>query len=174
MRSASVGQQCVDGIGQGGQSTRQASTAFGGRPAAGAVVTWTLVAINVVLLALNLIPAYPLDGGRIAKAIAWRVTGDRNRGTRASARLSQGFAYLAVATGISLALAHSHAMRPAILMTAPIPAMTRAATAEVGPFYQIAIVHRPRARHHHRQGGSDDESAGKPRQNASDGRQHVA
>ena len=49
MRSASVGQQCVDCIGQGARSTRQASTAFGGRPAAGAVVTWTLVAINVVI-----------------------------------------------------------------------------------------------------------------------------
>jgi membrane associated rhomboid family serine protease len=49
MRSASVGQQCVDCIGQGARSTRQASTAFGGRPASGAVVTWTLVAINVVV-----------------------------------------------------------------------------------------------------------------------------
>ena len=49
MRSASVGQQCVDCVGQGARSTRQASTAFGGRPAAGAVVTWTLVAINLVV-----------------------------------------------------------------------------------------------------------------------------
>ena len=49
MRSASVGQQCVDCVGQGARSTRQASTAFGGRPATGAVVTWTLVAINVVV-----------------------------------------------------------------------------------------------------------------------------
>jgi membrane associated rhomboid family serine protease len=49
MRSASVGQQCVDCVGQGAQSTRAARTAFGGRPAAGAVVTWTLVAINVAV-----------------------------------------------------------------------------------------------------------------------------
>ena len=49
MRSASVGQQCVDCVGQGAQSTRAARTAFGGRPVAGAVVTWTLVAINVVV-----------------------------------------------------------------------------------------------------------------------------
>jgi membrane associated rhomboid family serine protease len=49
MRSASVGQQCVDCVGQGARSTRQASTAFGGRPASGAVVTWTLVAINVAV-----------------------------------------------------------------------------------------------------------------------------
>jgi membrane associated rhomboid family serine protease len=49
MRSASVGQQCADCAGQGARSTRQARTAFGGRPPAGAVVTWTLVAINVVV-----------------------------------------------------------------------------------------------------------------------------
>jgi membrane associated rhomboid family serine protease len=49
MRSASVGQQCVDCVAQGARSTRSARTVFGGRPAAGAVVTWTLVAINVAL-----------------------------------------------------------------------------------------------------------------------------
>jgi membrane associated rhomboid family serine protease len=49
MRSASVGQQCVDCVGQGARTTRQARTAFGGRPAAGAIVTWTLVAINVAI-----------------------------------------------------------------------------------------------------------------------------
>jgi membrane associated rhomboid family serine protease len=49
MRSAAVGQQCVDCVGQGARATRQVRTVFGGRPAAGAVVTWTLVAINVAL-----------------------------------------------------------------------------------------------------------------------------
>jgi membrane associated rhomboid family serine protease len=49
MRSASVGQQCVDCVGEGARSTRQPRTVFGGRPAAGAVVTWTLVAINVAV-----------------------------------------------------------------------------------------------------------------------------
>ena len=49
MRSASVGQQCVECVGEGARSTRQARTVFGGRPAASAVVTWTLVAINVAV-----------------------------------------------------------------------------------------------------------------------------
>jgi len=49
MRSASVGQQCVECVGEGARGTRQARTTFGGRPAAGAVVTWTLVAINVAI-----------------------------------------------------------------------------------------------------------------------------
>ena len=53
MRSASVGQQCVDCIGQGARGTRQARTVFGGRPAGGAVVTWTLVAINVAVFLLT-------------------------------------------------------------------------------------------------------------------------
>jgi membrane associated rhomboid family serine protease len=53
MRSASVGQQCVDCISQGAQGTRSARTVFGGRPAAGAVVTWTLVAINVMVFLLT-------------------------------------------------------------------------------------------------------------------------
>ncbi|HEY2262578.1 MAG TPA: rhomboid family intramembrane serine protease, partial [Streptosporangiaceae bacterium] len=46
---ASVGQQCVECVGEGARSTRQARTTFGGRPTAGAVVTWTLLGINVAL-----------------------------------------------------------------------------------------------------------------------------
>jgi membrane associated rhomboid family serine protease len=49
MRVASVGQQCVECVGEGARSTRQARTTFGGRPVTGAVVTWTLVAINVAV-----------------------------------------------------------------------------------------------------------------------------
>ena len=49
MRAASVGQQCVECVGEGARSTRQPRTTFGGRPVTGAVVTWTLVAINVAV-----------------------------------------------------------------------------------------------------------------------------
>jgi membrane associated rhomboid family serine protease len=49
MRSASVGQQCVECVGAGARNTRQATTTFGGRPTANAVVTWTLVGINVAI-----------------------------------------------------------------------------------------------------------------------------
>jgi len=49
MRAASVGQQCVECVSEGARSTRAGRTTFGGRPVAGAVVTWALVAINVAV-----------------------------------------------------------------------------------------------------------------------------
>jgi Zn-dependent protease len=64
-----------------------------------ALIAW-LASINVLVLVFNLIPAFPLDGGRIARAIAWKVTGDRTRATRGAARLGQGFSYLFIAVGI--------------------------------------------------------------------------
>ena len=57
------------------------------------------------MLVFNLLPAFPLDGGRIARAIAWRSTGDRNRATRFAAVLGRGFAYVFIALGLLLALA---------------------------------------------------------------------
>ncbi|MGI9095087.1 MAG: site-2 protease family protein [Thermoleophilaceae bacterium] len=63
------------------------------------LLSW-LASINVVLFAFNLLPAFPLDGGRIARAIAWRITGDRNRATRFAGTLGQGFAYLLIGFGI--------------------------------------------------------------------------
>jgi membrane associated rhomboid family serine protease len=49
MRAASVGQQCEECVSEGARGTRPARTTFGGRPVSGAVVTWTLVAINVAV-----------------------------------------------------------------------------------------------------------------------------
>jgi Zn-dependent protease len=68
-----------------------------------ALVAW-LATINVLVLAFNLIPAFPLDGGRVARAIVWKITGDRNRATRGAARLGQAFSYLFIALGIALFL----------------------------------------------------------------------
>src|SRR6516162_10101030 len=54
LREAAVGQQCVEcvrGANAGGRAPR---TVFGGRPAAGAVVTWTLVGLNVLLFLVEL------------------------------------------------------------------------------------------------------------------------
>jgi Zn-dependent protease/CBS domain-containing protein len=61
-----------------------------------------LIPMNLFLLIFNLVPAYPLDGGRIARAIVWKLTGDRNRATRIAARIGEGFAYLIIGGGIFL------------------------------------------------------------------------
>jgi Zn-dependent protease len=61
-----------------------------------------LTSINVLLLVFNLIPAFPLDGGRIARAIAWRLTGDRNNATRFAARLGRLGGYLMIGGGVAL------------------------------------------------------------------------
>ena len=66
-----------------------------------AMIAW-LASINLLVLVFNLIPAFPLDGGRIARAIAWRLTGDRNRATRTAARLGQAFSYLFIGVGLFL------------------------------------------------------------------------
>src|SRR6185312_9511855 len=59
---------------------------------------------NVLLLIFNLVPAFPLDGGRIARAIVWRVTGEKARRTQIAARMGQGFALLLAGIGIWMML----------------------------------------------------------------------
>jgi Zn-dependent protease/CBS domain-containing protein len=58
------------------------------------VLAWLawLAFINAALLLFNLVPAFPLDGGRIARAAIWWRTGDRHRGTRITGRAGQVFA----------------------------------------------------------------------------------
>jgi Zn-dependent protease/predicted transcriptional regulator len=63
------------------------------------LISW-LATINLFLLAFNLVPAFPLDGGRIARAIAWKLTGDRTKATRFAATLGQVFAYILIGLGI--------------------------------------------------------------------------
>jgi len=71
-----------------------------------AVIAW-LGNINLLILGFNLLPAFPLDGGRIARAAAWRLTGDRERATTFAARMGLGFSFVFIAGGILLALTTS-------------------------------------------------------------------
>ena len=68
-----------------------------------AVIAW-LAFTNALLLVFNLLPAFPMDGGRVVRAIAWWRTGNRNSATRFAATLGRGFAYLFIVVGIYLAL----------------------------------------------------------------------
>ena len=69
LRDAAVGQQCVECVRDAGHGTRQAKTAFGGRPVTTAVVTWTLVGINIVLFLVELAkPSLANDWGLLGYA----------------------------------------------------------------------------------------------------------
>ncbi len=65
------------------------------------LVAW-LAAINAIVLVFNLLPAFPMDGGRIARAIIWWRTGDRNRSLQMAANMGRVFGYLFVAGGFVL------------------------------------------------------------------------
>ena len=93
---------CAGGMIVGGTSDFEDALFLRDHPGAALAVLGWLALVNVGLFVFNLIPAFPLDGGRIAKAIAWKLTGDRNRGTRFSARLGQAFSYILMGLGILL------------------------------------------------------------------------
>lgn len=65
----------------------------------GTMLGW-LGYINIVLAIFNLIPAYPLDGGRIFRAIMWGFTGDRMKATRRATRVGQAFAFILIFFGL--------------------------------------------------------------------------
>jgi Zn-dependent protease len=65
------------------------------------VAAW-LGYINLVLLAFNLLPALPLDGGRVLRSALWQLRGNFNAATRQASAVGRAFGYLFIAGGIAL------------------------------------------------------------------------
>ncbi len=65
-----------------------------------AVAVW-LGYINLVLLGFNLIPALPLDGGRILRAALWLRSGDVRRATATAVEIARGFAFVLIGLGVA-------------------------------------------------------------------------
>ena len=65
------------------------------------VAAW-LGYINLILAVFNLLPASPLDGGRVLHSVLWRAKGDFAWATRVASEIGQGFGYLFIALGIAM------------------------------------------------------------------------
>ncbi|MDZ4247488.1 MAG: site-2 protease family protein [Dehalococcoidia bacterium] len=63
-------------------------------------VTYWLMLVNFALAVFNLIPGFPLDGGRVLRSVLWQATGDYRKATRVATRIGQGVAYAFVFGGL--------------------------------------------------------------------------
>ena len=59
-----------------------------------------LASINLLLAIFNLLPGFPLDGGRLFRSLVWKITGDKKKATRIASWGGQFFAYVIMALGL--------------------------------------------------------------------------
>ena len=80
-------------------------------PLVARMVLWLMV-MNIALAVFNLIPGFPLDGGRIFRAVIWRRSGDFRRSTRIATRVGQGVGYFFISGGIAVAVLSLFGLSP--------------------------------------------------------------
>lgn len=56
--------------------------------------------VSIAILVLNMLPAFPLDGGRVLRALLWRHSGRLGAATQTAVRVGRGFGYVMIALGI--------------------------------------------------------------------------
>ena len=83
-----------------GSAVKTLGIAHGADHNAARVVLGYVATTNAALFLFNLIPGFPLDGGRIVRAIAWWRTGDRIEATRFAANLGRGVSYVLAGIGL--------------------------------------------------------------------------
>lgn len=81
-----------------------AHAAAGGGPSEVSAVLGYLASVNLILAIFNLIPAFPLDGGRVFRSTVWGIAGSMRRATRLATAVSRGLAYLFIGAGLLEAL----------------------------------------------------------------------
>ncbi|MBI2879811.1 MAG: site-2 protease family protein [Candidatus Rokubacteria bacterium] len=74
-------------------------------PAAAAAIMRYLVIVNAVVGVFNLVPGFPLDGGRLLRAALWKLKGNLHWATRMASRAGSAFAFLLMGLGVLRALA---------------------------------------------------------------------
>lgn len=75
-----------------------------GPPEAPAAIMRYLVLVNVLVGAFNLVPGFPLDGGRLLRALLWKVKGDLAWASRMASLAGSVFAFLLIGAGVFRAL----------------------------------------------------------------------
>lgn len=134
----------------------------GGSDSPVTAILFYLAIANLLVGVFNLMPGFPLDGGRVLRSIIWRVTGSMSRATRLASTVGIGFGWLLVAAGLleavmvsvmsgvwlafigwflkDAALAERRRARHMTLREAPVSAVMSAPGPVVGPNTLIATL----------------------------------